>query len=193
MANGFDVVLRSDLTPGEWLSKLSEQIDIDVWKLFSLSGYGGQRPFLGRVVGYEFRVHKRRYWHNPFGPVLFGRVVAANSGALIEAYWSTWKWPRTFVRAWLFFALAISAPILYQGLRALVHGQALREDNLWLNFVVPAVFLAYGLFFPKLGAALSFHERRFILQFLQSELSAKATITRSEERNWKTSLDGRLG
>jgi len=73
MAKKVDIVLHSDYSPETCLAKLAEQIDVDVPNVFSLSGYKGSKAILGRFAGKEFRLHKRRYWHNSFGPVLFGR------------------------------------------------------------------------------------------------------------------------
>jgi len=75
MAKKVDIILHSDYPPQTCLAKLAEQIDLDRWALFSLSGYKGSKAILGRFEGNEFRLHKRRYWRNSFGPVLFGRMT----------------------------------------------------------------------------------------------------------------------
>ena len=91
MVKKVDIALHSDYSPETCIAKLAEQVDLDVPTLFSLSGYKGKKPILGKIAGKEFRLHKRRYWHNSFGPVLFGRVIPDGCGTLIEAYWEVWK------------------------------------------------------------------------------------------------------
>src|SRR5579864_7698537 len=98
MKEKLDITLHSDYSPNLCLAKLNEHIDADQFTVFSLSGHKGDKPILGRVAGNEFRLHKRRYWHNSFGPVLFGRMLPDFKGTTIEAYWDIWKWPRVFMR-----------------------------------------------------------------------------------------------
>jgi hypothetical protein len=76
MAKKLDIVLHGDYPPTTSIARLAGQIDLDERTLFSFSGYKGKKPILGRIAGNEFRLHKRRYWRNSFGPVLFGQVIA---------------------------------------------------------------------------------------------------------------------
>jgi len=193
MTKQLDIVLHTDHSPESCLSKLSGQIDVDRWTLFSLSGYSGNKPMLGRIIGNEFRLHKRRYWRNSFAPVLFGRVALDGVGTLIEAYWSTWRWPRLYFQLWLGLATVIGIPILAGALRDVIHGKSLRQDNLWLGFVVPIALVLTGVLIPRIGAALSFHERKNVAKFLERTVMAGQTPLRNQERTWKTSLDGRWG
>jgi hypothetical protein len=90
-----DLVLHSDSSPCECLAKLAEQMDLDRLTLFSFSGYRGKKPMLGRIAGNEFRLHKRRYWHNSFGPVLYGRVTGADLVQIANAAsWRQDSWVR---------------------------------------------------------------------------------------------------
>jgi hypothetical protein len=116
MNEKLDIVLHSDFSPAACLAKLGAEIDADQLTLFSLSGYRGNRPILGRIVENEFRLHKRRYWHNAFGPVLFGRILPGPSGALIEDYWSMWKVALVYRKIWLGFAVVIGVPVFLQSL-----------------------------------------------------------------------------
>jgi hypothetical protein len=79
-----DIFLHSDFPRDACDAKIEAQIDFDRGTLLSLSGYRGTRPILGRIAGSEFRLHKRRYWHNSFGPVLFGRVITDGQGSRME-------------------------------------------------------------------------------------------------------------
>jgi hypothetical protein len=76
MAKKLDIVLHTDYPPATSIARLAGQIDLDERTLFSFSGYKGKKPILGRIAGNEFRLHKRRYWRNSFGPVLFGQMIA---------------------------------------------------------------------------------------------------------------------
>ena len=112
-----DIVLHSDFPPETCKARLAHEIDVDQRTLFSLSGYKGNGPILGRIHGNEFRLHKRHRGHNAWGPVLFGRIMNDGHGARVEAYWGTWKWPRIYIRIWLGFAIAIGTPIFLVSLR----------------------------------------------------------------------------
>ena len=185
--------MSSEFSAAVCLQKLAEQIDVDQRTLFSLSGYRGEKPILGRIQGNEFRLHKRRYWHNSVGPVLFGRAVAGGRETRIEAYWDTWRGPRVFMRIWLGFAVIIGTPLFFVSLRDLIRQKSLAQNNTWLGLVVPLVFVLWGVLFPRIGAALSAHEKAPLLQMLEQALSAHHVQPSADGRNWKSSLDSWLG
>ena len=193
MTKQLDIVLHSDYPPESCLLKLNAEMDIDHWTLFSLSGYRGEKEMLGRIVRNEFRLHKRRYWHNSSAPVLFGRVTLEGQGGLVEAYWGTWRGPRIFIRVWLGLAIIIAIPFLIGSLRDVMNGKSLARDNLWLGLVVPLALVLWGLLVPRIGAALSFHERKYAFQLLQRVLVARRDAQPPEERQWETSLDSWMG
>lgn len=193
MKEKLDITLHSDYPPQLCLAKLVEQIDVDRFTLFSFSGYKGDKPILGRVAGDEFRLHKRRYWHNSFGPVLFGRVLPDFKGTTIEAYWDIWKWPRVIMRVWLGFAIAVGIPIFLASARDVIRDRSLVSNNNWLGLVVPLIFVLFGLAFPRIGAALSFHERKHVIKLLEGALMAAPKPLQEMNRNWKTSVDSWLG
>jgi hypothetical protein len=193
MTKKLDVVLRSNYSSVTCLTKLAEQIDIDQWTFFSFSGYRGKKPILGRIEGNEFRLHKRRYWRNSFGPVLFGRVANDGRGALVEAYWDTWRWPRVFMRFWLGFAIVVGTPIFFASVRDAIREKSVTHDNLWLGFVVPLVLVLWGLLFPRLGAALSSYEKKDVVQLIEQTLQAGPVPLPNRDINWKTSVDGWFG
>jgi hypothetical protein len=185
----FDFVLRSDYSPDACLARLAEQIDIDQLTLFSLSGYRGSKPILGRIAGNEFRLHKRRSWHNSFGPVLYGRVAADGRGTTIEAYWDVLRSTRISMRIWLIFAALIGTPIFLRSVMQLLDGRTRMVGELWVVLVVPPAMILFGLLLPEWGALLSFHERRQVLKMLQRALAAGPTPVVSWERNWHSILD----
>jgi hypothetical protein len=193
MKEKLDITLHSDYPPNLCLAKLAERIDVDQFTLFSFSGYKGDKPILGRVAGNEFRLHKRRYWHNSFGPVLFGRVLPDFKGTTIEAYWDIWKWPRIFMKVWLGFAIAIGIPIFLVSARDAIRERSLVSNDNWLGLAVPVILVLFGLLFPRIGAALSFPERKHVIELLRSALMAGPRPLEEVKRNWKTSLDSWWG
>jgi hypothetical protein len=193
MNENLDVILHSDFPPNLCLAKLAEQIDVDQFTLFSFSGYRGDKPIIGRVVGNEFRLHKRRYWHNSFGPVLFGRVLPDSKGAAIAVYWDIWRWPRVFMKVWLGFALVMGIPILFTSVREAVRERSIVNDNVWVGLVVPLGLVLYGLLFPRIGEALSFHEKEHVMELLEGTLVTGPRPRQEMKRNWKTSLDSWWG
>lgn len=184
----WDVILRSDFDPGTCLARLSEQIDIDRRTIFSFSGFTGKRPVLGRIVGREFRLHKRRYWHNSFGPVFYGRVSADGSGTRVEGYWSMWKIVRIFMGIWLVFVALIGSLVLISFVRQIIADHTLIPEDMWLGLLVPPGMFLFGLLLPRLGAALSFHERKHIVELLEHAVVGGQTAIRTDERNWRSSL-----
>lgn len=171
------------------MARLSEQIDSDKRSLFSLTGYKGSKPVVGSIAGRDFRLHKRRYWHNSFGPILFGRVTADGRGSLVEAYWAMSRWTRTFVRVWIIFAIAVIAPILFNLLRCAINAGCKVQGDWWVGVLVPPAMILWGLLLPRLGGALSFHERKHIVAMMEQTLVAGPTTGPKRERSWESSLD----
>jgi hypothetical protein len=189
MAKTLDVVLHSDFPPQTCLAKLAGDIDIDQFTLFSLSGYKGRKAILGRIEGNEFRLHKRRYWHNSFGPVLFGRVQSDGRGALVEGYWGVWPGTRFFMRVWLIFVTAIGTPLFVGALlRAIRSGFAGMGDD-WIGLVVPPGLALWGVLLPRIGAALSYSERGYVGEFLERTLVSGPSASVSLAANWKSTFD----
>jgi hypothetical protein len=193
VAKKIDIILRSNYPPKTCLASLAEKMDIDRWTLFSLSGYGGNKPTLGRIEGNEFRLHKRRYWHNSFAPVLFGRVTEDGRGTVVEAYWATWRGPRVFIRIWLGLAIILGTPIFLASVRDAIRFQSSAHDDLWIGLVVPIGLVLWGFLFPLLGAALGTHEKEPVLRLLEQTILAARVPTPIRDRSWKTSLDSWIG
>jgi hypothetical protein len=189
MSKKWNVVLRSDYPPETCIARLAEQIDIDQRMLFSRSGYKGYKPIVGRIAGQDFRLHMRRYWHNSFGPVLFGRVTAAGSGSLIEGYWEMSRWTRTSTRVWLIFAAVVGTPIFFDSLNCAFRPECRVHGDFWTGLWVPTVMVASGLLLPRLGAALSSGERKKIESMLEDSLVARPAVGPELESNWRSELD----
>jgi|ERR671922_979238 hypothetical protein len=189
MAKKVDIALHSDYSPETCIAKLAEQVDLDVPTLFSLSGYKGKKPILGKIAGNEFRLHKRRYWHNSFGPVLFGRMTPDGRGTLIEAYWEVWKAVRIFMRIWLGLAVLFGTPAFFVVLKCVLDPHCTDREGLWVGLIVPPALILWGFVLPRLGDAFGFHERKHVVQLLARTLVAGPTAAQSPERNWNSCLD----
>jgi len=151
--NKWDVILHSDYSPDTSVAKLSEQIDSDKRSLLSLSGYKGSKLIVGRIGGNEFRLHKRRYWHNSFGPVLFGRVTSHGRGSLVEGYWGMARWTRMFMRVWIIFAIVVGTPILFDSLKCMGSAGCKVRGDWWIGVAVPPALVLWGLLLPRLGGS----------------------------------------
>lgn len=189
MTKRLDVVLHSDYPPETCLAKLAKNIDVDHWTIFSLSGYKGSGAVLGRIAGDEFRLHKRRYGHNSFGPVLFGRVTEDGRGSLIEGYWSLWPAVHIFMSAWFGLAALVGLPIFITSIQRAVNDRFAGHGDWWIGLVVTPGILLWGVFLWRFGAALSFHERGYIVEFLQGTLVAGQVPRLDQQKNWKSSFD----
>ena len=183
------MTLRTDYPPETYRARITDQIDFDRRSIFSFSGYRGKSPVLGRFSGFEFRLHKRRYWRNDFAPVLYGRLVPESRGTRVETYWGIQRWSRIFMRIWLAFVSLIGLPIFLASLRQLITGKQSVQGDLYVGLLVPPGMLLFGMLLPKLGFILGFREKQFLLDFLEPVLVA-ATVTDEEPvKTWESSLE----
>jgi len=189
MAGNLDILLHSDYSPEMCLARLAEQIDVDDRTLFSLSGYKGRRAVVGRIEGSDFRLHKRRYWHNSFGPVLFGRMMPDGRGTRIEAFWDVWRSVRIFVRVWIVLTAIMGTPILFNALRCAVSKACADQGDSWLGLIVPPAMILWGILLPRIGALLGLHEKKAIVELLERTLVAGKPAVSAQERTWESSLD----
>ena len=74
------IVLHSAMSPDSVVARLRDSVDERRRTLFSLSGYKGRGPIIGKVDERTFRLQKRRYWHNDFAPFFFGRIHCEGGG-----------------------------------------------------------------------------------------------------------------
>jgi hypothetical protein len=147
MTQKLDLLFHSDLSPELCRARMLDEMDVDDWTLFSFSGYKGHRPILGRIQNDEFRLHKRRYWHNSWGPVLFGRIAADWNGARVEAYWDIWKWTRLSTHLWTVLGLLFGAPIFLMSVRDAIAAKSVKVDDVWIGLLVPVLLLSWALGF----------------------------------------------
>lgn len=184
-----DLVMHSDYAPEICVARLVNALDIDDRTLFSFSGYRGEKPILGRVSGIQFRLHKRRYWRNDFAPVLYGRLIPEMRGTQIEAYWGIQSWTRTFMRVWIALAILIGAPMFVAVLYQLIAGPPAASKDSYLSLIVPPALILWGFILPKLGSALGYHERKYLVDFLQQTLIAGQVAGVAGNAGWRSSLE----
>jgi hypothetical protein len=184
-----DIVLHSDYPPDTCLKRLADEMGVDNWTPFSLSGYEGNAAMLGRIAGHEFRLHKRKRGHNTFAPILFGHVLPEGHGAVIEGYWGVWPGMRLFAGVWIGLAILIGAPIFISALMQAVRKGFMDVSDWWIGLIVPPALVAWGLILPRLGAAVSDYEKNSIEEFLHRVLVANRRSEPTAKRNWHSTLD----
>jgi hypothetical protein len=184
-----DLVMHSDYPPEVCAIRLTDAMDIDERTLFSFSGYRGEKPILGRISGIQFRVHKRRYWRNDFAPVLYGRLIPEMRGTRIEAYWGMQNWTRTFMRIWIALAMLIGVPMFVAVLYQLITEPPAESKDSYVGLIVPPALILWGFILPKLGSALGFHERKYLVEFLQQSLIAGPVARVADNAEWRSSLE----
>jgi hypothetical protein len=164
--------LRTDLDHEECSRRMISSIDTERRTLFSFSGYKGSAPVIGWSDGYQFRLHKRRYWRNDFAPQCYGNFVAQDKGTLIECYFDMPRWTVRFVKVWLAFAFLMGVPAFVITLIDLIKSGNYNDNSEYLGLIVPVGLILFGIYLPKLGLLMGGPEEEFILDFLQRILIA---------------------
>ena len=165
-----EMTLRTDIPIEECRARLTAAMDVEQLA-FSLSGYTGSKPILGRLRDTTFRLQKRRSYGNSFAPFFFGHFVALEGGTLIEGHFKMHPFVRAFMVFWFLFLglFAVAALVLpSRGQPEAPWGRA----ALLLGVVAMA---AFGAGLKKLGAWLGQAEEGSILEFLKTTLEAKQT------------------
>jgi hypothetical protein len=165
--------LHTDFGDEECRRRLLESIDPERRTIFSLSGYKGSASIIGWVDGYNFYLHKRRYFHNDFAPVCRGSLLPQDKGTRIECYFDVPRWTQIFMRFWLAGAILIGVPIFVISLLDLLKTGIFSDGDQYLGLAVPVALVLFGIFLPMLGLLISEPEEGFILEFLQSTLVAR--------------------
>ena len=166
-------VLHSAISPQAVAEVLNRSIDEEQWTLFSLSGYSGSRPILGKVRGNTFRLRKRRYSRNDFAGNFHGRFEPEQGGTRIEGYFDMPRWAKYFMRIWLAGAVLFGTPIFVATLLDLVTHSDYMTGDKWIGLLVPPALILYGTVFPKLGRVFGKGDEQFILQHMQNTLAAR--------------------
>ncbi len=188
VTNKLDLLLRTDYSPEGCSAKLIERIDYPQRTVFSFSGYKGEKSVLGVVSGSEFCLHKRRYWRNDFGPLLYGRIFPEGRSSRIEAYWGIPRWTRLFMRVWLAFAVLMGIPIFVNSLYQLLSSEPTVQGDLYVGLLVPPGMVLFRVLLPRLGLLLSSPERPYLIEFLERVLVAHAS-QEVQVREWRSTLE----
>jgi len=167
------VVLHSNLTPDAVVDALRRSIDEKHWTPFSLSGYKGNQPLLGKVGESTFRVQKRKFYRNDFAGQFYGRFVPERGGTKIEGYFDSPLWARYFMRIWLTFAVLVGTLIFVKTVIDVVVGSHHMSGDQWVGLVVPPVLVLFGIVLPKVGRLLGKSNERFILEHVQTTVAAR--------------------
>ena len=168
-----DTTLHTDFDAEECRRRLIESIDPERRTIFSLSGYRGSKPVIGWIEGYQFYLHKRRYWHNDFASQFYGNLLPQDRGTLIEGYFDVPRWTKIFMRIWLGGVLLLGSPIFVLSLLDLLPGRGYVEGNPRIGLLAPPCMVLFGVLLPKFGLWLGRHEEQFILEFLERTLVAR--------------------
>jgi hypothetical protein len=166
-------VLHSALTPNAVADALRRTIDEQHRTLFSLSGYKGSMPLLGKVGENTFELQKRKYYRNDFAGRFYARFAPEPSGTRIEGYFDYPRWARYFMRIWLAFAVLVGTPIFVGTLIDVVGGSHYVSGDRWVGLTVPPVLVLFGAVLPKIGRLLGKSDERFMLEHIQKTLAAR--------------------
>jgi hypothetical protein len=167
------VVLHSSLPPYVVADTLRRSIDEERITLFSLSGYKGSRPVLGKVDESTFRLQKRRYYHNSFAPIFYGRFEPETGGTRIEGYFDMAQWVKYFMWFWLAMVILIGGQIFLASLKDIVTGSHYIHGDKRIGILIPPFMILFGVLLPKVGELLARGEKTFILEHLQQTLVAR--------------------
>ena len=170
------ITLRTDLDADDCIRRLSDSIDPERLTIFSLSGYSGSKPVIGRIMGYEFYLHKRRNWRNDFAPQFHGNLRAQDRGTLIEGYFDAPRWTRIFMRVWLGAAVLLAGPVFLLSLWDLFTGGHYVKGDLRVGLLVPPCMILFGILLPRLGLWLGRYEEQFIVEFLERTFFAARSM-----------------
>jgi len=168
-----EVALHSAIAPAMVAAALRRSIDEERRTIFSLSGYKGDRTVLGSVSENTFRLQRRRYWRNDFGPHFYGRFHSEPGGTKIEGYFDSSSWVKTFMRFWLGGVVLFGGPIFVLSIVDLTTGTHFVSGDRWVGVTVFPAMLVFGILLPKLGRFLAKADEGLILEHVQDALAAR--------------------
>jgi len=167
------VVLHSSLPSYAVADTLRCSIDEERITLFSLSGYRGSRPVLGKVDESTFRLQKRRCYHNSFAPFFYGRFEPEPGGTRIEGYFDMSRRVKYFMWFWLAMVVLIGGQIFLASLKDIVTGSHYIRGDKRMGILIALSMILFGVLLPKIGRFIARGEERFLLEHLQQTLAAR--------------------
>jgi hypothetical protein len=141
------MTLHTSLSIDECRARLASAIDAEKWS-FSLCGYLGSKPILGKIYGNEFRLQKRIFYKNGFRSFFYGRLVPSENGALIEGEFRMHPFARWLMIYWFLFLSVFFMIVVGILLFSIVMGRADVRDNIVL-VLFPLGMMVFGIFLLK--------------------------------------------
>jgi len=172
---GFSAVtLQTSLSLDECHNRLVRAVDAEKLS-FSLSGYAGTKPILGKIRGDTFRLQKRISYRNDCRPFFYGRFVPTEGGSLIEGEFRMHPCAKWFMVFWFSFL----ALLLVVALGNLATGQAaLRETTGFIAGVLG--MMVFGVLLVKFSWWLCRRHAGIIVAFLKETFGLGAEDERRE-------------
>lgn len=99
---GSALTLQTRLSPQECCSRLTLAVDPEK-PGFSLSGYAGSKPILGKIRCPSMRLQKRIYYGNTFRRVFYGTLVPSDGGTLVTGAFRMRLFDEWFTGLWILF------------------------------------------------------------------------------------------
>lgn len=157
------LVYHVNIQPSEALSRIASSIDEERRGL-SLSGFSGNRAYLGGIEGHKFRIQKRRYLYgNPFARRLYGEVQGDGSGSTVVAEFRMDVVAKLFAAFYFVFPVKVFIGLLPQGVSSLLHGEVLYG---LLLISGPIGFMLFGVLLLRFSWLLGKPEERAITRLL---------------------------
>ena len=169
-------VLHSALDPSSVPEVLRLSIDEERNTLFSMSGYQGDRPVLGKVDGNTFILLKWKDSRNDFAGRFYERFEPEVGGTRIEGHFDSPPWAKWFMRIWLAGAL-LGSPVFVMTVIDIVRGTHQMGDGRWIGLIVPPAMVLFGIILPKLGRLLGKRDEQYILDHVRNTLAARSEVT----------------
>jgi hypothetical protein len=153
------LVLYSYLAPDECARRLTQAIDAAHFSFFSLSGYRGRKPFLGRVSGQEFRVFQRLYGRNAFPPVLSGAFLPGGKGTQIEGSFDLELTSKIAICLLSLFGVLVITPVVLY---------SIKEPTVprWLALAFAGIYITGAFLTPRIVRGIGLEQERNITDFL---------------------------
>jgi len=141
------IELNVKLTPEEVTSRISSIMDKET--LFWHFTYTGDKKFIGKIKGQEFRVQKKIGYRNSWNHILFGRIKQMQNGSRIQGCLRMHSFVTIFM---IFWFAGTSAFALLGGLILLT---VPNPDSKNIVFIaVPLVMLVFGIGLVCIGTRI---------------------------------------
>ena len=139
----------------------------------------GPGPVVGEFHGSVFRLHTKNYYSNSFSPFLYGKLLAADGGTILEGDFRLHPFIRLFLLFWLAFLVIFGASAFIVPAPQHPAGSIPR---FWF-YAGLALLAVVGIAFVQIGRWLARGEREVIHSFLKSTLEANEpqSVSQPEE------------